>query len=83
MSKTPLMRNSNVQSFKLGEDVALLHKRPGVYYRLNQVGVAIWEEMGQLRSSEQLVNSLQADFESPPREIFVDINDFFFLSCKN
>ncbi len=64
MLKICYKRNQNASSCRLGREVALLHKTDGVYYRLNEIGGVLWDELKAPRSTEELAGIICEKFDT-------------------
>jgi hypothetical protein len=60
---------------KLGDDVAILNLKSGVYYGLNPVGARIWELIQQPKSVAAIRQVLLGEFDVEPQQLDADLND--------
>lgn len=67
-----LVRNSNIETAEMGEEVGMLNVETGNYYILNEIGTDIWALLETPTTFEQLVNQLLSiytiDYDTCERE---------------
>lgn len=67
-----LVRNNNIETAEMGEEVGMLDVESGNYYILNEIGTDIWAFLETPTTFEQLVNKLLSiytiDYDTCERE---------------
>lgn len=76
--QSKVRRNPQVVARELaeGEGGVLLHLESGQYHGLNPIGVAIWDSLEEVRTVEQVVDSLRARVSDPPAHLAADVLGF-------
>ena len=83
-----MLKGIDMQHFKINSpkvihqnienEVMIIHLDKGVYYNLNQTGVAIWNSLILGESDEDVLKKLVLEYEGNPLEI----QSFFHEFCK-
>lgn len=74
--KKQLNRTSTSAWCRLGKEGAVLNKEVGLYFHLNQTGVALWELLSEPRDVETLSAVLQKDFDLNEEQAAGDVLRF-------
>jgi hypothetical protein len=73
---TVIKRTETQVSSALGEEVAILETKHGIYYSLKCTGASIWDELRENKTLEQLVEAIVSGFVVDKSECLTDVRDF-------
>lgn len=62
-SETVLVRNKNIPSVNIDDEIGLLNVETGKYYALNSVGADIWKLLENAMPLNNLINLLISEYE--------------------
>ena len=77
MSPDTVRKRSETQvSSPLGEEVAILELKNGIYYSLKGTGALIWDELIEEKTVEQLAEAIVSGFAVGKTECLADVQAF-------
>ena len=62
-------RSDDVSDRRVGESTYLIDSRNNAIHRLNAIGAAVWGQLAEAKSSEELVSILHAAFRKVDRKV--------------
>ncbi len=76
-------RNNQIINGALEDNLVMMNVEKGKYFGLNPVGKRIWELIGQPVSVNEIVTSLQAEFEVSPEQCLAEVQEFLLKMEKS
>jgi hypothetical protein len=76
-------RSDDVSSASHGDRTVLLDLKSEQFFSLDEVGLKIWEAIGETRTIDQIVTGLSAEYEAPEADIRRDVEAFLHTMVKS
>ena len=73
---TLLIRNNEMISGQLNDDLVMVDIEKGIYFSLNSVATQIWELLENPTNSESLYDALMAEYEVGLEQCQADVNEY-------